>query len=88
MTINNNTPQLKPRVFPQPQKAGSGNGYIIMPPEDNKLFKSGGGEVPNLDTFGVVKREELSILGGYLAELSDERVGGQTGADVELPDDR
>jgi subtilisin family serine protease len=72
VTINSNSP-LKPRVFPKPE-AAKGNGYIIMPPEDNKLFKSGGVEVPNLDTFGVVKHEELSILGGYLAELTPEQV--------------
>lgn len=73
MNINNN-PGMKPRVFPKPAVPGKGTGYIIMPPEDNKLFKSGGVEVPNLDKFGVVKSEELSILGGYFAELSPEQV--------------
>lgn len=74
MTINSNHGQpLKPRVFPKPA-APKGNGYIIMPPEDNSLFKSGGVEVPSLDKFGVVKKEELSILGGYLAELTKEQV--------------
>ncbi len=72
MNINNTPQQLKPRVFPKPA-AAKGNGYIIMPPEDNKLFKSGV-ETPNLDTFGVVKKEELSILGGYLAELTPDQV--------------
>ena len=74
MNINKNALPLQPRVFPKPQAAGNGNGYIIMPPQDNKLFKSGGLETPNLDTFGVVAKEELSILGGYLADLTDEQV--------------
>lgn len=74
MNINKNAAQIKPRVFPKPQKSGDGTGYIIMPPQDNKLFKSGGVETPNLDTFGIVAKEELSILGGYLAELTADQV--------------
>lgn len=74
MNIDKNALQLKPRVFPKPQKSGDGTGYIIMPPQDNKLFKSGGVETPNLDTFGVVAKEELSILGGYLADLTADQV--------------
>lgn len=72
MNINHNAVNLKPRVFPKPEAPAKGNGYIIMPPQDD-LFKSGVG-APNLDTFGVVAKEELSILGGYLAELTDEQV--------------
>lgn len=74
MNINQNSQQLKPRVFPRPEVNGKGNGYIIMPPEDTTLFKSGGLETPTLDSFGVTKRENLDILGGYLAELSPQQV--------------
>jgi subtilisin family serine protease len=73
VNIKNNAANLKPRVFPKPEAPAKGTGYIIMPPQDDNLFKSGV-ETPNLDTFGVVKKEELSILGGYLAELTDAQV--------------
>ena len=73
MHINSNANQLRPRVFPKPE-INKGEGYIIMPPEDTSLFKSGDGKMPTLDTFGVVAKEELSILGGHLANLTPEQV--------------
>lgn len=73
MHINSNAAQLRPRVFPKPENA-KGEGYIVMPPEDNSLFKSSGGAMPTLDTFGIVAKEELSILGGHLANLTPEQV--------------
>lgn len=73
MHINSNAPQLRPRVFPKPE-INKGEGYIVMPPEDTSLFKSGDGKMPTLDTFGIVAKEELSILGGHLANLTPEQV--------------
>lgn len=73
MHINSNASQLRPRVFPKPE-INKGEGYIIMPPEDTSLFKSGDGKMPTLDTFGIVAKEELSILGGHLANLTPEQV--------------
>ncbi|MCA9776578.1 MAG: S8 family peptidase, partial [Candidatus Eremiobacteraeota bacterium] len=68
--------QIKPRLFPRPQTSNvkSGNGYIVMPPQENSLFKSEGAETPNLDTFGVKNTEKLNLVGGYLAELSPAQV--------------
>lgn len=54
--------------------SGKGNGYIIMPPAANSIFKSEANAAATLDSVGVGQREELSILGGYLAELSPEQV--------------
>ena len=73
MHINSNAPQIRPRVFPKPE-INKGEGYIVMPPEDTSLFKSGDGKMPTLDTFGIVAKEELSILGGHLANLTPEQV--------------
>ncbi len=50
------------------------NGYIVMPPSQNSIFKSEGVETPTLDSFGVTQSEELDIVGGYLANLSSEQV--------------
>ena len=54
--------------------AKEGNGYIVMPPRENSLFKSEGVEVPTLDSFGVEKSEKLDVVGGYLAELNPAQV--------------
>ena len=54
--------------------AKEGNGYIVMPPRENSLFKSEGGEGPTLDSFGVEKSEKLDVVGGYLAELNPAQV--------------
>lgn len=45
-----------------------------MPPEENSIFKSEASAATTLDSVGVGQREELDILGGYLAELSPEQV--------------
>lgn len=76
MNIQRNAQQLKPRVFPKPSQAasGKGTGYIIMPPEDNSIFKSEANAATTMDSVGVGQREELNILGGYLAELSPDQV--------------
>lgn len=68
--------QIKPRVFPKPQSSvgKAGNGYIVMPPKQNSLFKSEGAESPSLDSLGVKQHEKLDLVGGYLAELSPEQV--------------
>jgi subtilisin family serine protease len=68
--------QIKPRVFPRPQTSSvkSQSGYIVMPPQENSLFKSEGAEAPGLDTFGVKNTEKLDLVGGYLAELSPAQV--------------
>ncbi len=50
------------------------DGYIIMPPSENSIFKSEGVETPTLDSFGVSQHEELDIVGGYLANLSNDQV--------------
>ena len=76
MNINSNAHQIRPRVFPRPNAsmAKEGNGYIVMPPRENSLFKSEGVEVPTLDSFGVEKSEKLDVVGGYLAELNPAQV--------------
>lgn len=68
--------QIKPRILPQPQASNvkSGSGYIVMPPQENSLFKSEGAETPSLDSFGVQKSDKLDLVGGYLAELSPAQV--------------
>lgn len=68
--------QIKPQMLPRPQTSNvkSGNGYIVMPPQENSLFKSEGAETPNLDSFGVKNTDKLDLVGGYLAELSPAQV--------------
>lgn len=68
--------QIKPQMLPRPQTSNvkSGNGYIVMPPQENSLFKSEGAETPNLDSFGVKNTDKLDLVGGYLAELSPSQV--------------
>lgn len=56
------------------QGAKAGNGYIVMPPEQNSLFKSEGAQAPTLDTFGVKNSEKLGLVGGYLAELTPSQL--------------
>jgi subtilisin family serine protease len=75
VNINSNA-QIRPRVFPRPQASGAkaSNGYIVMPPQENSLFKSEGAESPTLDSFGVKKSEKLDLLGGYVAELNPAQV--------------
>lgn len=54
--------------------AKAGNGYIVIAPEQNSLFKSEAAETPTLDTFGVKNSEKLGLVGGYLAELSPSQL--------------
>jgi subtilisin family serine protease len=66
---------IKPRIFPQQtSNVKSQSGYIVMPPQENSLFKSEGAETPNLDSFGVKNTDKLDLVGGYLAELSPAQV--------------
>ena len=72
---NNISKKFAPRVFPKPQVSnGKASGYIIMPPEQNSLFKSEGAAPPTLDSFGVTKTEKLDFIGGEIADLSPEQV--------------
>lgn len=75
MNISSNAHQLR-SLLRQPKGSGAkaGNGYIVMPPQENSLFKSEGAEAPTLDTFGVKNSEKLDLLGGYVAELNPAQV--------------
>lgn len=48
--------------------------YIIIPPKDGGLFKSKTSHTQELASFGVKIKEELSVVGGYTAELTDKQV--------------
>lgn len=71
----NNPKNYAPRVFPKPTITnGKASGYIIMPPEQNSLFKSEGAATPSLDSFGVTKSEKLGLIGGEVADLTADQV--------------
>lgn len=74
--MNINSAQIRQKLIQRSQasQVKTGSGYIVMPPQENALFKSEGAETPTLDTFGVKKSEELGLVGGYLAELSPSQV--------------
>ncbi|MBI3927565.1 MAG: S8 family peptidase [Armatimonadetes bacterium] len=62
------------------KSSGSGaNPYIIMPPKDSKaggLFKSieASSRIQVVESYGIKVKEELGIIGGYMADLTDKQV--------------
>lgn len=55
--------------------AGAGSSaYIVMPPKQNQLFKSGVSHTQEIKDFGVTIKEELGVIGGYVADLTDKQV--------------
>jgi subtilisin family serine protease len=75
VNISRSAHQLK-NLLRQPKGSGAkaGSGYIVMPPQENSLFKSEGAQAPGLDKFGVKTSEKLDLLGGYVAELNPAQV--------------
>jgi len=74
VNIRSNMQQMKKLPQPKASKGKAGNGYIVMPPQTNSLFKSEGAKAPSLDSFGVKQSEELNLVGGYLAELTPQQI--------------
>ncbi len=48
--------------------------YIIIPPAENALFKSQVSRTQELQDFGVTVKEELGLINGYLADLTEKQV--------------